>query len=234
MYQLKKEWFLGVDNLILVTPSNWLKGLVEESFLKQYPVYCINNGIDTNIFFPRKSNFKNKYNLKDKHIILGVSLEWGHRKGLDIFIKLSKILSDEYKIVLIGVDEKLKKELPSNIISIARTHDQIELAEIYSSADIFLNPTREDNYPTVNIEALACGTPVITSRNGGSPEMILDQCGFACDIDDIDEIVFFINKILNNAGSMRESCVIAAQNFKDTKKFEEYINLYECLMKGYY
>lgn len=170
-YQKKKELFTNL-NLTIVTPSKWLANLVKESYLKDYPVEVINNGIDLNIFKPTPSNFREKYNLKDKKIILGVANVWDRRKGLNDFIELSKVLDDNYHIVLVGLNKKQLKNLPKNIIGIERTESQKELVEIYTAADVFFNPTYEDNYPTVNLEALACETPVITYDTGGSTETI--------------------------------------------------------------
>ena len=177
MYKLKKKWFTGVSNMTIVTPSKWLANLVKESFLKDYPVKVINNGIDLNIFKPTESNFRNDNDLKDKFILLGVAFPWTYRKGYDIVLELSKQLDDAYKIVMVGLSKEQITTLPKNIIGIERTSSQAELAKIYSAADVFINPTREDNFPTVNMEALACGTPVITFNTGGSPESLDETCG---------------------------------------------------------
>ena len=171
-YNKKKELFTGL-NLKIITPSNWLAKLVKLSFLKNYEVKVINNGIDTNIFKPTPSNFREKYDIQDKTIILGVSSVWTEAKGYYDFIELSKMLDDSFKIVLVGLNEKQLKEIPNNIIGLTRTSGQKELAEIYTAADVFFNPTYEDTYPTVNIEAIACGTPVVTYNTGGSPEFLL-------------------------------------------------------------
>ena len=165
--------------MIIVTPSNWLKELVEQSFLSKYDVQVINNDIDLEVFNPIKSNFREKHNLNDKKIILGVANVWNDKKGLNTFLELSKRLNDNYKIILVGLSKKQINELPDNIIKIERTSSKKELAEIYSSADVFVNPTLEDNYPTVNIEAEACGTPVITYDVGGCKETIINKNSIA-------------------------------------------------------
>ena len=169
-YTNKKQLFNGVNNMILVTPSKWLADEVNKSYLKDYKVVVINNGINTNIFKPNKSDIKERFNIKDKKIILGVAAVWDRRKGLSTFIDLAKKINESYQIVVIGVTEAQKKELPENIIGLTRTNSPEELANWYAAADIFLNPTLEDNYPTTNIEAIACDTPVITFDTGGSPE----------------------------------------------------------------
>ena len=173
MWRLKKQWFTGVKEMTIVTPSVWLSDLVKESYLKDYPVMVINNGIDLSVFKRTASDFRAKNNLVGKFIILGVASIWETRKGIDVFIELAKRLDERFRIVLVGTDDEIDNALPDNIISIHRTSNQIELAEIYSASDIFFNPTREDTYPTVNMEAIACGTPVMTFNTGGSPEIPL-------------------------------------------------------------
>lgn len=230
MYRLKRKWFTGVENMTIVTPSEWLASLVKESYLKDYPVKVINNGIDLNIFKPTESDFIKKYALENKYIVLGVAFGWGRRKGLDVFIELAKRLDEEkYKIVLAGTDDNVDKLLPDNIISIHRTQNQTELAEIYTAADVFANPTREENYPTVNMEALACGTPVVTFNTGGSPEMLDETCGAAVAKDDNDAMYNEIIRICEKKPYSMEACIKKAKGFDKNEKFGEYIRLYEVL-----
>lgn len=228
MYSLKKKWFTGIENMTIVTPSKWLARLVGESYLRDYPVKVINNGIDLNIFKPTESDFRKKYALENKYIVLGVAFGWGKRKGLDVFIELAKRLDEEkYKIVLVGTDDNIDKLLPENIISIHRTQNQTELAEIYTAADVFANPTREENYPTVNMEAIACGTPVVTFNTGGSPEIIDETCGTEVAKNDIDGICNKIIKICETKPYSEDDCLKRAESFDKNEKFREYIRLYE-------
>ncbi len=171
-YLRKKNAFTGVKDMTIITPSYWLRDLVKESFLKDYPVEVIHNTIDSDVFRPTKGNLREKYFLEDKFIILGVASAWGDKKGLSDFVKLSNLLSDEYAVVLVGLTKEQAVKLKSNIVVIERTDSKEELASIYTDADIFLNLTYEDNYPTVNLEAQACGTPCITYRTGGSVESV--------------------------------------------------------------
>lgn len=166
----KKAIFDGIQDLTIVTPSEWLAKLVKKSYLAQYEVKIIHNGVDTEVFRPVESNIKNKLKLCDKKIVLGVAALWEERKGLYDFYKLSEYLNDDYKIVLVGLSKKQISRLPSNIIGIKRTNSVQELVELYSAAYVYVNPTYEDNYPTTNLEAIACGTPVITYDTGGSGE----------------------------------------------------------------
>lgn len=230
MWKLKKKWFTGVQNMIIITPSHWLAGLVKESFLKEYPVKVIHNGIDLDVFQPTPSDFKQWYHCEQKYIVLGVAFGWGKRKGLDVFVDLAKRLdAEKYQIVLVGTDEKTDKSLPENIISIHCTQNQKELAEIYTAADVFANPTREENYPTVNMEALACGTPVITFNTGGSPECIDETCGMVVYCDDVDALESGIIKICETKVFTKENCLERAKGFDKNQRFEEYVKLYEVL-----
>lgn len=227
MYRLKKKWFTGIQNLTIVTPSEWLADLVKRSFLKDYPVQVINNGIDLSVFKPTESNFRERYDIPaEKYILLGVAFGWGARKGLDVFIELSKRLPDNYQIVLVGTNDKTDKQLPKNIVSIHRTQNQTELAEIYTAADLFVNPTREENYPTVNMESLACGTPVLTFRTGGSPEIIDGTCGSVVDCDDIDGLESEIKRIYEENPYSKDACLTRAKAFDMNERFQEYIKLY--------
>lgn len=206
----KKALFTSVKDMTIVTPSQWLADLVKQSYLGKYPAIVIHNGIDTSVFKPTPSDFRKKNGLEDKKILLGVASAWSDKKGLSDFIKLSEELDEKYKIVLVGLSEEQMKTLPSNIIGITRTNSTKELAEIYTAADVFLNLTYEDNYPTVNLEAQACGTPVITYRTGGSVESVNNEN--CVDQSDYKQIMRLINKDLK---------LIAAANKK------EMISLYE-------
>ena len=229
MWKLKKKWFTGINNMTIVTPSQWLADLVKQSFLKDYPVQVINNGIDLETFKPISSDFRQRYNISEsQYVLLGVAFGWGKRKGLDVFVELSKRLDDkQYKIVLVGTDYSVDKMLPKNIISIHRTQNQTELAEIYSVADLFVNPTREENYPTVNMESIACGTPVLTFRTGGSSEILDDKTGYVVDAVDIDDLEKQIVCICTKQVFSEDDCLERAMKFANNIKFQEYINLYK-------
>ena len=226
MWKLKKKWFTGVENMTLVTPSLWLSKLVKQSFLKEYPVRVINNGIDLSVFKPTESDFRKKYSLEDKFVILGIAFDWGIRKGLDVFLKLAGMLGDEFAIVLVGTTDEIDKQLPDNIISVHRTSDQKELAEIYTACDVFVNPTREENFPTVNIEALACGTPVITFNTGGSVEIPDETCGAVVECEDVNGLFDKIHEFKTKPKS-EEKCLLRAQMFDKDLNYEKYIALYK-------
>ncbi len=228
-YLKKKEIFTGVKNMTIVTPSSWLAELVRESFLGECPVKVINNGIDLKIFKPTKSNFREKYNIEDKFIILGVANIWERRKGFDYFIELSKLIKIDEIIVMVGLTEKQKRSLPDNIIGITRTNDVNELVEIYTAADVFVNPTLEDNFPTTNLEALACGTPVITFNTGGSAECIDGNCGMVVEKGNINKLIKAINQIKSDRQN-KDHCINKASKFNKSTRFNEYVELYRNLL----
>lgn len=227
MWKRKKQWFNGIENLTIVSPSKWLAAVIKSSFLRNYDIRIINNGINLDVFRPIQSDFRAEHNCQDKIILLGVSASWGIKKGLDIFVKLAEILDNHYQIVLVGTNEYIDQELPPNIISIHRTQNQCELARIYSAADLFVNPTREDNFPTVNLEALACGTPVVSFAIGGSPECFDDTCGCTVPCDDVEVLIEKIKTICSNTGYSSENCVKYAQKYDMFARFDEYVSLYE-------
>ena len=227
MWKLKKQWFSGIEDLTIVTPSQWLADLVKQSYLGNYPVRIINNGINLELFRPRESNFRQKNGLQNKKIVLGVASGWTYRKGLDVFVELSKRLPEVFKVVLVGTNDAVDKNLPRQILSIHRTNNQQELAEIYTAADVFVNPTREEVFGLVNAEALACGIPVVTFRTGGSPEVIDKETGIVVDCGDIDGMEAAIKRICTERPFSQGKCQNRAYEFDMNKKFSEYYALYE-------
>jgi len=224
LHAAKKKAFLGVEDLTIITPSKWLANIVGQSFLKDYPLQVIYNGIDLNVFKPTPSDFRKKYHCEDKKLLLGVAFGWSERKGLDIFIRLAQELNDTYKIILVGTEANIDSHLPDNIISIHRTHDRQEMAGIYTAADLLVNPTREDTFPTVNMEALACGTPVLTFSTGGSPEIPDNSCGCVVKKDDYQALMKAVIRIFEKPFSA-EDCRKRALQFSINQMLECYQSL---------
>jgi putative colanic acid biosynthesis glycosyltransferase len=232
-YQRKKELFTGVDNLTIVAPSKWLANLVKESFLHEYPLKVINNGINLSVFRPTPSNFRERYNLQAKFVLLGVAAVWGERKGYQYFIDIAKHLQEDEQIVLVGLNEQQIKQLPVGVIGIAKTNSLAELAEIYSSADLFINPTLEEVLGLVNLEAMACGTPVITFNSGGSPECLEDGCGVIVERGNLTGLVDAISLVKKNGKKLyTDQCQKRVKDYFDKDaRFNEYIALYEGYLK---
>lgn len=226
-YKLKKKCFSMVSQLYVVTPSDWLANLVKKSFLKPVSVNTINNGVDLSCFRPIENNqIRERYNIpQSKNIVLCVAMNWNEKKGLDVVLSLSKRLPREkYQIIIVGTGEL---ELPSNLISIRRTKDQDELAMLYSAADVFVNPTREEVLGLVNIEALACGTPGITFDVGGSPECYDETCGSVVPCDDLDALEAEIIRVCEQKPYSKQDCVTRARRFDKNIKYKEYVKLYD-------
>lgn len=228
MYRLKKEWFTGVKNMTLVTPSQWLADLVKQSFLKDYPVKVINNGIDLENFRTTVSDFRVKNNIKNDFVVMGIAFSLNDRKGGKHIIETAKKMKD-IKFVIVGL--ATKEKLPENVIVLPKTNSKEELAKIYSMADVFVNPTLEDNFPTVNLESIACGTPVITFKTGGSPESVSEDVGIVVRQGDVDGLCNAISEIRQNAKEYySEKCVEKAKKmYNEKEKFLEYVEIYgEC------
>lgn len=229
LYEKKKRLFTDLD-MTIITPSQWLADQVKQSFLKDYPVRVIHNGIDLSVFQPRESDFRARHGIGDRFMVLGVAFGWGQRKGLDVFRRLAEKLDPKkYQIVLVGTDDTIDKQLPPNIISIHRTANQTELAEIYTAADLFVNPTREEVLGLVNIEANACGTPVLTYRTGGSPECIDETSGWVVDRNDEEALHKAILEIERTRPFSAENCWVRAAQFSNQAKYNEYVALYKQL-----
>lgn len=173
-----------------------------------------------------KNKERQSGHMERKKIILGVSFSWGKRKGLDVFIKMRQLLDQSYIIVLVGVDDSIKNKLPQGIIPVQRTQNQAELAEIYTAADVFVNPTREEVLGMVNVEALACGTPVVTFNSGGSPETIDGTCGVVVECDDICEMINRIKQVSDKNTISDIACLKRAKKYDERNTYQSYMKLY--------
>lgn len=228
-YKLKKKLFSSIcDNLTIVPVSHFLESYVRESFLGECNINVIHNGINIDTFYHhRKKGNSNKFR------IIGVASPWSKRKGLTDFYKLREMLpADSFEIVLIGLTQKQISKLPQGITGFERTQSVTELAQHYSDSSVFLNPTYEDNYPTTNLESIACGTPVITYRTGGSPESITKDTGIVVEKGDINgllDAIHTISKWDSNLTSIK--CrEYAITHFDMNICFNKYLELYKSLI----
>lgn len=225
-FQDKKNAFLGLSNLTIVPVSNWLADQVAQSFLKDYPINIIHNGIDLDVFRPKTIIEKDG----NKKTVLGVASVWDRRKGLDEFKELRKILPENYVILLIGLTQDQISSLPDGITGIRRTEHIEQLVDLYNMADVFVNPTLEDTFPTTNLEALACGTPVITYNTGGSPEAIDEKTGLVIPYSNNEDMAKKIRFVCENKPFSQRDCRKRAELlFDKNQAFQSYINIYNSL-----
>lgn len=218
-YLKKKELFSNLKNVTFIVMSKWLENIVKKSFLKDYPLKVIPNGIDLSVFKPTPSTIRQDYNLNDKTVVLGVASSWNKDKGLFDFYKLSQKLKDKYKVVLVGLSKQQLSELPSNVLGFEKTNNLVELAKFYSMADVFVNLTYNDTFPTVNMESQACGTPAITYKTGGSPDNVLNVG--VVEKGNIDAVIELIT-----SGEYKKS-IIDAKNFDKQVNYLKYVETYK-------
>ena len=193
-FEIKEKSFLGLKNLTIVTPSNWLAGEVGQSYLKECPRFVIHNDVDLTEFkFHRDEELLRKYQIENKKICLAVSNVWTAQKGYAEYLKLATMLPNDWVLVMIGLTAKQIAKLPANIIGIERTKSKSELASWYSNAEVLVNLSLEDNYPTVNIEAMACELPIIGYRTGGIVEQLAED-GYLVDKYDLASVVKIIQE----------------------------------------
>ncbi len=223
-----------MEHMVLVSPSHWLGKALNNSFLSYCKIRVINNGIDLDRFRPLDDQgIAGKYNLERKYI-LGVAGIWTERKGLGDFIGLRNMIDPELDIVLLGLSAEQIKTLPEGMTGIQRTENIDELALLYSGSEIFVNPTYVDNFPTVNLEALACGTPVITYRTGGSPESVDESTGMIVDKGDVVQLAEAINSLLQKGKqSYSASCRRKAEElYSKEERYSDYLDLYHEMLNN--
>ena len=229
-FEKKKGTFTGVANLTLVTPSQWLADLTRLSFLKEYPVKVINNGVDTNAFQPSAKNLKADLGISDKKMLLAMASVFDRRKGTEYLLQLPKLLKDDEVLVLVGLSDSQKNLFTQDkCIGVGRTNNIAELADYYSTADVFINPTLEDNFPTTNIEALACGTPVVTFRTGGSPESVDETVGRVVEKGDLQALLQSAREVFATGKDVYSNhCVEKARRlYNKDIQYMKYIELYK-------
>lgn len=224
-YIRKREAFTGVPNLTLAVPSVWLQKELKRSFLRNYPVRVIPNGIDRKQFCPTDRGLRERLGYSGKFVLLGVANVWERRKGLSYLLQLAEKLPEDCRMVLVGLSKKQQKKLPGNVLGLGRTSSAEELAEYYTMADVFVNATLEDNFPTTNLEALACGTPVITFDTGGSPESLDESCARVVKKGDLEALLQAVLQEQKEPKT-REACLKRAEQYEKEDRFQEYVELY--------
>lgn len=230
-YKDKKKLFTALKNLTIVTVSDWLKGEVEKSFMGKYPIKRIYNGIDRTVFKPTESTIREKYGIGDRFFMLGVADSWSERTGDDYFYRLSTELKSDEAVVMIGFKKDELANVPKNIIALERTDSVEELAQLYSAADVVLNPSYEQTFGLVTAEAMCCGTPVIVLDATASPELVDESCGLVVPKGDYEAFKKAIARLRENP-LKAEDCVKRTDLFDKNSNYKMYVELYHQLVKG--
>lgn len=230
-YLDKNRLFNSVSKMEIVVPSAWLGGLVKQSFLSKWPVHVLHNGVDISVFAPMEGDLKQRLGLEGKKVVMGCASIWDKRKGLDDLVKLKDLLPADYAVVAVGVSEQQLKTLPAGILGVTRTESVQQLVEYYNMASVFVNPTYQDNFPTTNIEALACGTPVVTYETGGSPEAVDGHTGLIVPKGNLEAMAAAVQKVAetgkaNYGPHCRER---AMTHFNKNTQFSAYVERCEAL-----
>lgn len=231
-YRNKRQMFTSIADLTIITPSFWMKHLIKESFFKRFRVEVVSNGIDTTLFHPchdekELKKVQDKYHIpKEKKVLLGVASVWEKRKGFEFLLCLSDRLPQEYVLVLVGLNKKQMQKVPKKIVGIQRTENKLELAQLYSSAHIFLNPSMEESFSMVTIEALACATPVIALDTSAVKELVDRECGIILHENKVEDYLDAIKKIEQATLSKDQ---IAQKGLKYDKQYmvKRVLQLYE-------
>lgn len=231
VHRYRKHTIGRIKHLTIVTPSKWMAGLVNESYLKQKRCIVINNGINHNVFKKMQSDIRIKYGItEEKKILLTVGNPIGELKGRKYLHQLiSELPQEHYEFVMIGCNEEDVKKYKhvSNVLAFPRINRD-ELVAFYSAADLFVNATLADNFPTVNLEAQACGCPVIAFDSDGTPETVDPKRGRVVPRKDYEALKQAILDFhYEGAG---ESAISFAFQFDIKKCIERYFNLYRELV----
>lgn len=225
-FEQKKRMFTQLQNLTFVAPCRWMTQPLSRSFLNRYPVQVIPNGVNLTVFKPVDSDLRMRYGIGEKKIVLSVASEWDERKGLRYLLEARQKMGPEYCFVVIGLSEQHVTDLPDGMIGLTHTANADELAAWYTAADCLANPTMEDNMPMVNLEALACGTPVAVFATGGCPEAV-GECGRVIPQGDVDALCEAILQLCQMKPALRSLCLTRARDFDSRKTFQSYLELYK-------
>jgi len=230
-HKRKRRQFTSLKNLTMVVPCQWMRQPLGESYMHKYPVRTIYNGVDLNSFRPVESDLRKRYGLENAKLVLAVAADWDERKGLRYLLQAAEKLGDGSRFVVIGLSRAQVEALPEGIIGIEHTASVEELAQWYTAADCLLNPSMEDNMPMVNLEALACGTPIATFRTGGCPEAVDENTGIVVEKADVDGLCEAIRQLCPKTEERKAACLKRAQLFDSRRTFENYLNLYKELCR---
>lgn len=225
MWRIKRN-LSEYDNVWITTPSSWLAEKVSMSIWHEKECAVIKNGLNLDVFHHLESDFKERIHCEDKYLVLGVAFDWGQRKGLDVFNELADLLPFNYQIVLVGTNKMIDSQVNNKIITIHKTSNQEDLVKIYSACNVFVNPTREEVFGMVNIEAIACGTPVITFNTDGAPEGVNSECGVVVDEKNAKGLLPVIQDVCESRSFDYSRMMRWVKNFDEQECYNDYLELY--------
>lgn len=222
-FEKKKRLFTSLEWAYFITPSEWLAGEARRSFLGKYEFKAIPNGVDLTVFKPTESNFRAKHGLEGKKILLGVATAWSESKGMRLFSDLADCLGEEYKVVLVGMTEEQAAKTSPKALVLPRTNNIAELAEIYTASDVFLNLSRQETMGLTTVEAMACGTPVVTSNLTAVPEVVSDESGIVLTELSVDAVIEGVNTVLSSDFPFTRN---RAELYEKNKQYMAYLDVY--------
>jgi len=226
-YTLKKQLFTEMKKMRITTVSSWLKGVAEQSYLRKFPVDVVPNGVDTKRFVYTEGDVRERYGIGDKKLVLAVASGFEERKGIHDFVKLSKVLSKEYQLLLVGTNDSDKKTLPDSVIAVSRANGASELAAFYSAADVLLSLSYEETFGLTIVEAMACGTPAIVYDNTAQPELITPETGSVVANGDVEGVKKAIEEVCAKGKAYySEACREHALHYDEKKSYQKYLDLY--------
>ena len=225
-HRRKNELFSGIERMQIITPSDWLGHCVEQSFLGQYPIETIQNGVDLSAFHPIESDVSKRYGLQKKKIILGVASTWTEHKGLGKFYRLAELLGEEYQVVLVGLKRTQLNQLPANVLGIERTNSIQELAQLYTAAYVHVSMSQEETMGLTIIEANACGTPVIVFDRTALPEIVTPGTGIVLKECTAEAVAQVLNDVNFSKERYTDACIAHARQFEKKKMYSKYISVY--------
>ncbi len=225
-YRRRRRLFTSLPALTLVAPCHWLQGLLGQSFLKDVPVRVIENGVNRDWFRPRESELRARHGITRRYVALAVASEWEERKGHRLLPALAQALGEDIQLVVVGLSPAQIEALPAGILGLTRTASPRELAQWYTAADCLVNPTLEDNMPLVNLEALACGTPVAVFATGGCPECVDDACGAVALKGDVQALARAAQSLCARKAELTPACLARAEKYDSLTCAQAYCDLY--------
>lgn len=236
----KRELFCHLPYLVLTTPSEWLRDEVKQSFLKDYPVYVLPNGIDLEAFKPCQSDefmydAVRSYGLdrtEGKKLVLSVAAVWDERKGLEDLIELAEKLGPDYCVAAVGLDQQQMEALPKgSIIGVKRTGNLNDLCALYTAADVYVSASREETMGMTLVEALACGTQVICYDATAMPEIVTPEVGETVPLGDIDTLAQTVRRLCDQPKDA-QACRARAAEYDAQDRFRAYLELYENMYRN--